>query len=103
IEQEIETRYRPVPSMENVMNIVSTNFGRVFHRQILWLESLNQLLHTGNESTNDEETKKSPEVDTIDIPLKVTLELRENHRKPGGVHGDFQQGGLAESDEIFLA
>ena len=103
IEQEIETGHRPVPSMENVMNIVSTNFGRVFHRQILWLESLNQLLHTGNESTNDEETKKSPEADTIDIPLKVPRELREIHRKPGGVQGNLQQGGLADGDEIFLA
>jgi len=30
-------------------------------------------------------------------------ELREIHRKPGGVQGDLQRGGLAESDEIFLA
>ena len=103
IEHEIETRHRPMPSMEEVMNLVSTNFGRVFHRQILWLESINQLLHTGNLSSADAETKKSPEADTIDIPLKVPRELREIHRKPGGVQGNLQQGGLTESDEIFLA
>jgi lipoyl(octanoyl) transferase len=103
IKQEIETRHRSMPSMEEVMNLVSTNFGRVFHRQILWLESLDQLLHTGNQSTTDEDIQKSPEADTIDIPLKVPRELREIHRKPGGAQGNLQQGGLAESDEIFLA
>ena len=103
IEQEIETRHLPTPSMEEVMNLVSTNFGRVFHRQILWLESLDQLLHTSNQSKSDEENQKSPEADTIDIPLKVPRELREIHRNPGGAQGNLQQGGLAESDEIFLA
>jgi lipoyl(octanoyl) transferase len=103
IEQETEAGHRPIPSMENVMNIVSTNFGRVFHQQILWLESLDQLLHTGNQSSDDENRQKSPEADTIDIPLKVPRELREIHRKPGGPQGNLQQGGLAETDEIFLA
>jgi lipoyl(octanoyl) transferase len=103
IAQEIETKHRPMPSMEDVMNLVSTNFGRVFHRQILWLESLDQLLHSGNQSGVDQESQKSPGADTIDIPLKVPRELREIHRKPGGGQGDLQRGGLAESDEIFLA
>src|SRR5437868_115862 len=103
IAQEIETRHRPLPSIEDVMNLVSTNLGRIFHQQILWLESFDQLLHTGNQATGNGESQKSPEADTIDIPLKVPRELREIHRKPGGVQGDLQRGGLAESDEIFLA
>ena len=103
IEQEIETRRQSMPSMEEVINLVSTNFGRVFHRQILWLESIDQLMHSGNRSGADEEPQKSPEADTIDIPLKVPHELREIHRKPGGAHGNLQQGGLGDSDEIFLA
>ena len=103
IEKEIETRDRSMPSMGEVMNLVSTNFGRVFHRQILWLESLDQLLHTGNQSTGDDETQKPPEADTIDIPLKVPRELREIHRKPDGAQGNLQHGGLTENDEIFLA
>jgi lipoyl(octanoyl) transferase len=103
IEQEIETKQRSLPSMEEVMDVVSTNFGRVFHRQILWLQSLDQLMNTGNQTSDDEENQKSPEADTIDIPLKVPRELREIHRKPGGAQGNLQQGGLAESDEIFLA
>jgi lipoyl(octanoyl) transferase len=89
IDQEIETKYRPIPSMEEVMNLVSTNFGRVFRRQILWLESLDQLLHSGNQPQTQQESQKSPEPDKIDIPLKVPRELREIHRESG--------------DEIFLA
>jgi lipoyl(octanoyl) transferase len=89
IDQEIETKYRPIPSMEEVMNLVSTNFGRVFRQQILWLESLDQLLHSGNQPQTQEESQKSPEPDKIDIPLKVPRELREIHRESG--------------DEIFLA
>lgn len=89
IDQEIETKHRPMPSMEEVMNLVSTNFGRVFRQQILWLESLDQLLHSGNQPQRDEASQKSPEADKIDIPLKVPRELREIHRESG--------------DEIFLA
>lgn len=89
IDQEIETKDRAIPSMEEVMNLVSTNFGRVFRRQILWLESLDQLLHSGNQPQTEEESQKSPEADKIDIPLKVPRELREIHRESG--------------DEIFLA
>ena len=89
IEKEVETKHRPIPSMEEVMNLVSTNFGRVFRRQILWLESLDQLLHSGNQPQIEEESQKSPEADKIDIPLKVPRELREIHGESG--------------DEIFLA
>lgn len=89
IDQEIETKHRPMPSMEEVMNLVSTNFGQVFRQQILWLESLDQLLHSGNQPETEEESQKSPEADKIDIPLKVPRELREIHRESG--------------DEIFLA
>lgn len=89
IGQEIETKDRPIPSMEEVMNLVSTNFGRVFRQQILWLESLDQLLHSGNQPQSEEESQKSPEADKIDVPLKVPRELREIHRESG--------------DEIFLA
>jgi len=89
IEKEVETKHRPMPSMEEVMNFVSTNFGRVFRQQTLWLESLDQLLRSGNQRQGDEANQKPPEDDKIDIPLKVPRELREIHRESG--------------DEIFLA
>jgi lipoyl(octanoyl) transferase len=40
IEQEAD----PVPSMENVRNAVARQFGRVFGHQVLWVESVGDLL-----------------------------------------------------------
>jgi lipoyl(octanoyl) transferase len=105
IEREIDTGYRPMPSMEEVADLVSRNFGRVFHDQILWLESLDALLHTSNQSPAREARPTSSEADKIDIPLKFPRELREIHRKPGTGGGGFQSGGPEgpEGDELFLA
>jgi lipoyl(octanoyl) transferase len=44
IAQELEGK-PAVPNLEQVAHAVSLNFGRVFARQILWLESLDALLH----------------------------------------------------------
>lgn len=44
IAQELEGK-RPLPSSEEIAHSVSLNFGRVFARQMLWLESLDALLH----------------------------------------------------------
>ena len=46
IAQELEGK-RPIPTLEQLANSVSLNFGRVFTRQMLWLESLEALLHGG--------------------------------------------------------
>ena len=45
IARELEGR-RPLPEMEKIAHSVSLNFGRVFARQMLWLESLDALLHS---------------------------------------------------------
>ena len=44
ITQELKGN-RPIPTLEQVAYSVSLNFGRVFARQMLWLESLEALLH----------------------------------------------------------
>ncbi len=105
ITRECELLQLPIPSMEAVRNAVSLNFGRVFHDQVLWLESLDQLLHTGNYSPAHEDDKKAPEADTIGVPLKVPRELREMHRHPDGRGGGPRDGAgtLMDSDELFLA
>ncbi|HEX6466186.1 MAG TPA: lipoyl(octanoyl) transferase LipB [Terriglobales bacterium] len=105
ITHECEVLQRPIPSMEAVRNAVSLNFGRVFHDQVLWLESLDQLLHTGNHSPDLPDNKKAPEADTIDVPLKVPRELREIRRNPNGPTGSYQDGvdALIDNDELFLA
>jgi len=53
-------------SMEKVVNAVSRNFGRVFERQTLWLESLEALLASA-----------SPQ----DTPMKPPAELRALHEE----------------------
>lgn len=45
LELEVDTPSME-PTMENARNIVSLNFGNVFQRQMLAVESLDQLLHT---------------------------------------------------------
>ena len=52
IAQELEGK-RPSPNMEQVAHSVSLNFGRVFARQMLWLESLDALLHSTNSSEHE--------------------------------------------------
>jgi lipoyl(octanoyl) transferase len=44
---EIESHLAPPANMEQVANSISTNFGRVFHRQMLAVESLDKLLEVG--------------------------------------------------------
>ncbi len=45
IAQELEGK-RTIPDLEQVAHAVSLNFGRVFERQMLWLESLETLLQS---------------------------------------------------------
>jgi lipoyl(octanoyl) transferase len=42
---ELEADPARQPTFENAMNAAARNFGRVFERQMLWSESLEQLLH----------------------------------------------------------
>jgi lipoyl(octanoyl) transferase len=63
IAQELESK-RLVPTLERVAHAVSLNFGRVFARQMLWLESLDTLLHgTGTEEAITPES--SPDVQGV--------------------------------------
>jgi lipoyl(octanoyl) transferase len=41
---ELESPMEPVPTMEQVLNSVTRNFGRVFERQMVWGESVGELL-----------------------------------------------------------
>lgn len=44
LEQEIDTRWTAMPTMEQVMHTVSRNFCRIFGRQPLWMESIRDLI-----------------------------------------------------------
>ncbi|HET9741803.1 MAG TPA: lipoyl(octanoyl) transferase LipB [Terriglobales bacterium] len=82
IEQEI--RDRPVPSMEQVAHSVSLYFGRVFERQMLWLDSLDRLLETQDNGT------------TIGVPLQVPHDVQELRRQQNAP-------ALTGPDDVFRA
>jgi len=93
IAQEIADK-PSVPDMEAVAHAISLNFGRVFARQMLWLESLETLLKTGGTSTDDAgDMNKST---TIGVPLQVPKNLRELRREQKAPQ-------LGSEDEVSLA
>ena len=81
IAQELAGR-RSVPTMEQMAHAVSLNFGRVFERQMLWLESLDSLLVSAQplDSTSSETPHDNPSP-TIGVPLQVPRPLRELRRE----------------------
>jgi lipoyl(octanoyl) transferase len=86
---------RPTASMEDLAHSVSLNFGRVFSRQMLWLDSLDALLATATGSTDDEASAKG-ESNTMGVPLRVPKELENlRHEQKAPQIGDDQGISLA--------
>jgi lipoyl(octanoyl) transferase len=46
LELEADASAQPPPAMENTINAVARHFGRVFEHQVLWVESVDDLLAT---------------------------------------------------------
>ena len=44
---ELESPLEPLPTMEDAINAVSRNFGRLFNRQMVWAESVEEVLAQG--------------------------------------------------------
>jgi lipoyl(octanoyl) transferase len=62
MEQSFAGRGNAMPSLEEVAELTSRNFGRVFEAQTLWLESLNDLLATASsEPANQDTPARAPE------------------------------------------
>ena len=70
---------RQAPDMEQIAHAVSLNFGRVFSRQMLWLESLDALLATASSPRG--QPPLDDESNTIGVPLRVPEDLREMRRE----------------------
>ena len=68
------------PRIEEVAHAVSLNFGRIFSRQMLWLESLESLLATARSSSGDQAAEEG-ESTTIGVPLQVPKDLRDLRRE----------------------
>ena len=71
MERELQ---KPV-SMEEVATAASRNFGRVFQSQMLWLESLDDLLGRAAEQV----AGSTPAPANQDTPVRAPKELRELH------------------------
>ena len=50
LEEEIDPSRAPMPTAEEARHAVARHFGRIFGRQVLWLESLENLLNEHGES-----------------------------------------------------
>jgi lipoyl(octanoyl) transferase len=87
---------RPVPSIEEVAHAVSLNFGRVFERQMLWLESLDALLATAAPSLGNQKAAEEKESTTIGIPMQVPKDLRELRREQNAAQ-------LGNEEDISIA
>lgn len=82
---------RALPTMEQMAHSISLNFGRVFERQMLWLESFDALLATAIPQVG-----ASPEEShTIGVPLQIPKQLQELRRG--------QDGTRKAEDEVTLA
>ena len=85
---------KPAPTMEAVAHSVSLNFGRIFARQMLWLESLEALLSAG--VTQENGAGENDQSTTIGVPLQIPKDLREVRREQKAPQ-------LGSEDEVFLA
>src|SRR5450755_707922 len=65
-------------TLEEVATAASRNFGRVFNSQMLWLESMDDLMAQASEAAT-----KSSAVENEDTPAKPPKELREMHGDGG--------------------
>jgi len=74
MEQTFAGRGRKLPSLEEVAELTSRNFSRVFQAQTLWLDSLNDLLATASVEPT------SPEPANQDTPARA----RDNIRRIAG-------------------
>jgi len=71
LENEIDTAMHAVPSPEQAGNAIARHFGAVFGHQVLWRESIDDLLHDA-----EEEQIETPRITPQDTPLTIPRELK---------------------------
>jgi lipoyl(octanoyl) transferase len=74
MEQTFAGRGRKLPSLEEVAELISRNFSRVFEAQTLWLDSLNDLLATAAEPEKEEPANSEPA--NQDTPARAPDNMR---------------------------
>ena len=69
---------KPIP-MDVVVTAASRNFGRVFQSQMLWLESLDDLLGQAQASESAPALERNAPPANQDVPARAPKELRDLH------------------------
>jgi lipoyl(octanoyl) transferase len=69
LENEIDTATHAIPTLEQTGNTVARHFGSVFGHQVLWRESLADLIGDGTDPPN-------PQTIPQDTPLSIPKELK---------------------------
>jgi lipoyl(octanoyl) transferase len=72
LENEIDTTMHAVPTLEQAGNTVARHFGAIFGHQVLWRESVDDLLH----DADPEERIRTPQIIPEDTPLTIPKELK---------------------------
>jgi lipoyl(octanoyl) transferase len=72
VENEIDTMNHAVPTLEQFGNTVARHFGVVFGHQVLWRESVDDLLQDAADATPVE----TPQIIPQDTPLNIPKELK---------------------------
>jgi lipoyl(octanoyl) transferase len=72
LEDEIDTENQAIPTLEQAGNTVARHFGAVFGHQVLWRESVADLL--GDAARREDE--KLPHIIPEDTPLNIPKELK---------------------------
>jgi lipoyl(octanoyl) transferase len=72
LENEIDTAAHAIPSLEQAGNIVARHFGIVFGHQVLWRESVADLLAEANAPFTLENPQNIPQDTPLSIPKELT-------------------------------
>ncbi len=72
LEDEIDTAIHAVPTLVQAGNTVARHFGTVFEHQVLWRESIDDLLREADQAAPVETPQTMPE----DTPLSIPKELK---------------------------
>jgi lipoyl(octanoyl) transferase len=72
VENEIDTANHTIPTVEQMGNTVARHFGAVFGHQVLWRESIDDLLREADQTAPVDTPQIMPE----DTPLRIPKELK---------------------------
>jgi lipoyl(octanoyl) transferase len=76
LENEIDTAIRNVPTLEQAGNTIARHFGAVFGHQVLWWESVQDLIGDLLREANQAAPVDTPQTMPEDTPLRIPKELK---------------------------